>query len=377
MRWIIGQFFVFFGITAATTPQQKICLNMIVKNEREVICRCLESAKPLIDYWVIIDTGSEDGTPDVIRECMKDIPGELHERPWVDFAYNRNEALDLAKDKADYLLFIDADDYFEQVPHSVMPFLDKEGYYFTIRYGEFIYPRIQLIRASSSWRWEGVVHEVLVPPNVNALGILEGIEIIVGSGGARSRDIGRVFKDAELLEAALRENPSNSRNVFYLAQTYKDAGMWKEALEQYERRISMGKEGEEVFFSLYLSGIAKEILDFPANEIISAYCAAHEYQPFRAEPLYHLAIYYRKRKNYFMGYLITQFALNLPALPSYTARETSVYEYGLLLEFAVCAYCSGAYEEAVRAAQILFEKPNVPENVRIYAESLLKLSNKV
>ena len=35
-----------------------ICLNMIVKNERDVIARCLESVKPILSTWVIVDTGS-------------------------------------------------------------------------------------------------------------------------------------------------------------------------------------------------------------------------------------------------------------------------------------------------------------------------------
>ena len=87
-----------------------VCLNMIVKNEREVIERCLSSVKQLIDYWIIVDTGSTDGTQEVVKKFLKDIPGELHERPWVDFGYNRNEAMKLAEGKTDYLFFIDADD---------------------------------------------------------------------------------------------------------------------------------------------------------------------------------------------------------------------------------------------------------------------------
>ena len=68
---------------------------MIVKNESKVIRRCLESVLPLVDYWVIVDTGSTDGTQQIILECLKEVPGFLHERPWVDFSHNRNEAIAL------------------------------------------------------------------------------------------------------------------------------------------------------------------------------------------------------------------------------------------------------------------------------------------
>jgi len=70
---------------------QTICLNMIVKNEARVIRRCLDTVRPFIDRWVIVDTGSTDGTQALIREVLQGVPGELHERRWKDFAHNRNE----------------------------------------------------------------------------------------------------------------------------------------------------------------------------------------------------------------------------------------------------------------------------------------------
>lgn len=115
--------------------KKTICLNMIVKDEEPVITRCLGSVKPIIDYWVIVDTGSSDKTKEVIREFMKDIPGELHERPWKNFEHNRNEALELAKGKADYLLIMDADDHLQFDPSFKLPVMNLDSYRMWIKYG--------------------------------------------------------------------------------------------------------------------------------------------------------------------------------------------------------------------------------------------------
>jgi transposase len=58
---------------------------MIVKNEASVIRRCLDSVLAIVSQWVIVDTGLTDGTQDIVREHLRDLPGELHERPWRDF----------------------------------------------------------------------------------------------------------------------------------------------------------------------------------------------------------------------------------------------------------------------------------------------------
>ncbi|WP_405768092.1 glycosyltransferase [Streptomyces sp. NBC_01538] len=89
--------------------KQSLCLCKVVKNESQVIERCLRSVRHLIDHWVICDTGSTDGTQDLIRRTLDGIPGELHEEPWIDFGSNRTSNIQLARGKADYLLTLDAD----------------------------------------------------------------------------------------------------------------------------------------------------------------------------------------------------------------------------------------------------------------------------
>ena len=94
-------------------PRPTICLTMIVKDEAEVIERCLASVRSHIDCWVIADTGSTDKTPQLIETYLQDIPGELLHHPWQNFAANRSRVLKAARGRAEWNLYIDADEVFE------------------------------------------------------------------------------------------------------------------------------------------------------------------------------------------------------------------------------------------------------------------------
>ena len=97
-------------------------------NVDELLRRVLEAAGCDVGRVeiVVVDGGSTDGTQQIIKEYMQDIPGELHESPWVNFEHNRNEALSLAKGKGDYLLFIDADEELQYDSDFELPYLDKD-----------------------------------------------------------------------------------------------------------------------------------------------------------------------------------------------------------------------------------------------------------
>lgn len=371
------------GLQAATetkvenseTKKKTVCLNMIVKDETKVITRCLSSVKPLIDYWVIVDTGSTDGTQKMIKEYMKDIPGELHESPWVNFAHNRNEALDFARGKADYILLIDADETLEYPADYQWPPLDKDRYDITMILGNLHYARVELVKSSLDWKWYDVLHEYLHSDQAKTIGELKGITRTSKSDGHRSDDPQKFLKDAAVLEAALLKEPNNQRYRFYLAQSYRDAGKYDLSIENYQKRVDGQGWDQEVFYSLWQIARLQHALDKDPDTITKAYYTAYLYRPSRAEPLCDLAKYYRSQKMYDKAYQIASIGMNIPRPKDVLFVESSPYDYDLELECSVSAYWKGDYETSQRLCKQLLEKQTLPPNVRALVEANLAFSN--
>lgn len=288
---------------------------MIVKNESKVIERCLNSVKTIIDSWVIVDTGSTDETPKIIETCLKDVPGQLYQRPWVDFAHNRNEALKLAQKTSDYVFFIDADEELSIANEFVMPLLDKDAYYVaTILPDNVQFYRMLLVNNHLDWQWEGVIHEALYSPcHGRSCAILPGIQnIAIAKDGHRSKDPEIFKKDVRILEGALKKEPHNSRYVFFLAQSYLQSHEYKKALQSYEKRSKMSGFDEEIYYSYYMMGLLQEKLEMAPEVFLKSYQKAFETRPSRAEPLYRMGLFYHRTKQDALAYPLLKRALELP-----------------------------------------------------------------
>ena len=230
-----------------------ICLSMIVKNEAPVIRRCLDSVRSLIDFgssWTRVP-------PMALRRSSASIsamsPAELHERPWVDFAHNRSEALALARPHADYTLIIDADDALEVPEGFQLPPLRDDSYLLDIHDTAIHYQRTQIVANRLPWRVAGVLHEFLTCEGAVTVGHLP-IIMRRNHDGARRRDRQTYHKDAQILERALLTETDPfliARYRFYLAQSYRDFGQVEKAIESYMTRSGLGYWDQEIFFSLY------------------------------------------------------------------------------------------------------------------------------
>ena len=331
----------------STTSNARLCLAMIVKNEKEVIARCLRSVRPLLKHWIIVDTGSTDGTQDLIRKEMEGIPGTLYERPWVDFATNRNMAIALSRGKATHTLMIDADDELVLDPGFVMPHLTFDSFNIRVLHGELEHWRPHVFRSTMPFNYGGVLHEWMnIPPNSSSAR-MQGVTMQIRGGGARSQNPEKFLHDAEVLKRALEKEPSHTRYALYLAQSYRDhyrmtakPEFLEKALEAYEHRASMtGGFVEEVYQSLFEVARCHDILEHNASVVQNAYLAAYEFRPQRAEPLFYLARWLRTHDSQYS--LAAIYARHAAAMPKPAGEflwvEREIYDWWALDEFAIAA----------------------------------------
>jgi hypothetical protein len=343
---------------------KSLCLSMIVKNEAHVLGRCLDSVRPYIAHWSIVDTGSSDGTRDVVRTCLRDIPGELHERPWRDFGTNRSEAVALARGKSDYILVMDADHVFRAPPGYRFGDLDADAYFIAHRYAGVAYGIAILLADRITWRYEGVLHEYVTADAPHQIVPLEGPWVDVFHEGARSRDPETYRKDAAILEDALAREPGNTRYAFYLAQSLKDAGELPRALDMFRKRAAMGGWNEEAWQARYQAALLVERLGMPPAEVERSYLEAWNARPTRAEPLVELARWHRSRHEWALALLYARTAAATKRPNDQLFVEDAVYAWRALDDRAIAAWYAGAHDEGLRAANRLLEEGRFPPSER-------------
>lgn len=86
-----------------------ISICMIVKNEEQVLERCLESLKGIAEELIIVDTGSTDSTKHIAAKYTD----KIYDFTWIDdFAAARN--FSFSKANMDYIYVADADEVIDE-----------------------------------------------------------------------------------------------------------------------------------------------------------------------------------------------------------------------------------------------------------------------
>jgi glycosyltransferase involved in cell wall biosynthesis len=350
-----------------------ICLVMIVKNEAKVIEKCLASVKDYIDYWVICDTGSSDGTQDLIKSTMESygIKGELHQSEWKDYGTNRTESLKLSEGKCDYRLIIDADDVLEVIdPENLFKNLTEDSYRIQIVLGDISYLRTQLVKSNQDWKYIGVLHEYLEGPAEAELneGLIEEARMLATVSGHTKEEDGinvknKYHNDALIFEKELVSNPNleeglKARYQFYLAQSYRDAGMLDRSIDEYRKRVALGGWEEEIYISLYMIAKMLHSIERPDLEVIDAYMQAWEFRPMRLEAPYCLIRLLTSRKRYFYAFSIANMCMRMQPCNDTLFVESDIWKWKMTDEYSVLAYYTGNVREAYTAAKSIMQLPD-------------------
>ena len=209
-----------------------ISVCMIVKDEQDVLARCLDCAGQVVDEIIVVDTGSEDRTKVIAAEH-----GALvFDFPWIqDFSAARN--FSFSKATMDYCMWLDADDVLlpEDIGklRALKETLDPSTDMVMLRYNTgfdqqgrpvFSYYRERLVKNRAGYRWAGAVHEAIAPS-----GRVVYRDIAVTHRKDRPGDPDRNLKIFEkLLSEGKRLQPRErfyyARELYYHAH-YKEAAM--------------------------------------------------------------------------------------------------------------------------------------------------------
>jgi tetratricopeptide (TPR) repeat protein len=238
---------------------------MIVRDNARTIVPCLESIRPWVDEMIVVDTGSVDDTPAICRS----LGARVYSFPWIDdFSAARNESLKYARSQ--WLFWMDSDDtipaacgrklrelvlgshgqsvlgYVMQV-HCPGP-AEADGDEMTI------VDHVKLIRNLPQVRFEGRIHEQVIPSIRRLEGEIDWTDIYVvhsGSGAGPAARHAKYERDLRILKLDLAERPDHPFVLFNLGMTYSDMEQHEEAVTWLRRSLAVSHEGESHLRKVY------------------------------------------------------------------------------------------------------------------------------
>lgn len=253
-----------------------LSLVMPVKDEATNIRAVLEAVKPFVDQWTILDTGSTDGTQDIVREVMAGVPGQLVEQPFIgcsfapdiiDFGATRNRVLDLdlqygffdEKHRPPvFQLMLSGDEYLdhgEELRAHLEQHRDSDVdlHFVCVYLDGTMSPQGRIFRTGRQWRYVDELHEYPTHPDPDAKKLAVPMARIHHTVSDPERRYAAIWeKHVPVLKHKLEENPKNERALMYLAQSY-------------ETLLPFFEEHEKLMYSLEAMGLCLRRLAIPTG----------------------------------------------------------------------------------------------------------------
>jgi len=271
----------------------KISVAIIVKNEEDVIRRCLDCVK-FADQIVVVDTGSTDMTKEIISKEYPKV--ELYDSNkfnkathFSDFEFGtaKNEAIDKCINP--WIIWWDADDFMDDKSIGKINDIAKDSsldvvYDFKVVFGgsEFYHSRMLPRGKGVRFDENHSCHEFLT--GTKGIRRFKRDDIRIQHLPGKKGGLPSVERNIKIMEKDYYEKGrKDSRTLFYLANSYREDKQYELAIRFYEEYLTKSKFREERMFSRYYKARCHFLLNERKKAIGEALQALVEDDRF-AEP---------------------------------------------------------------------------------------------
>ncbi|MCR5439576.1 MAG: glycosyltransferase family 2 protein [Selenomonas sp.] len=289
----------------------KITACVIVKNEEKCIGRWLESVESYADEIIVVDTGSTDGTVEIVKTHK----AQLYTFAWTgDFSAAKNYALEKAT--GNWIVFLDADEYF--LPESVNnlrnilagihPQIGICGVMCrlvnidTEQNDKFIGATVQVrvFRNTPKLRYYGKVHEALTIPKNKSVELVKELEII-HTGYTASIIRKKIERNLKLLQEKIQDNDGKvtPRDYRYLMDCYYGLGEYEKSLFYAEEALKQANAIKDAKDHIFMIKVSSCLFgQKPYHTVIAAFDEAMQACPSVADFEVMKGLYLHDQKNY-------------------------------------------------------------------------------
>ena len=344
---------------------KEISLCMIVRDEEEVLERCLRSVREVVDEIIIVDTGSVDRT----KEIAKKYADNVLDFEWVDdFAAARNYSF--AQATKDYIMWLDADDVLldsdGQGFKELREQLDGEINRVTMPYhlgidsnGNVTHRlrRNRIVRRTAGFMWVGKVHEYL-----DVFGEVIESDVAI----THKKEKAHTQRNLEIF-LRMRENqePFTLRDTLYFANELMYNGRKEEAITYFEEFLA--KEGgwveDKITACLHLSHCYKGIDD---SQILRYLFKTFEYDKPRAEACNEIGQYFMELHQLEQAVYWLELIFTLEKPESMGIADQAAWTWMPHINLVYCYDQLGHFDKAfkhhVEAKSLVPDHPSVEYN---------------
>ncbi len=256
----------------------KVSVCFIVRDDADtgLLEQCFESVRPYVEEIVVVDTGSTDNTPEIVKryadvfevftECNDPETGKI-----ANFAAARNRSFDLARQP--WVMWMDSDDVLRGAENLAklveIGEMNKgtKDWCYLFPY-EYIYSpegkctcvhyRERLLSRRAAMQWVNPVHEVMIPADLAQLTLVPCDDVVFQHRRQQSKKPQEGGRNLRILQKLVEQDGStDARQFYYLGLEYANAGQYEQAVQWLAKYVGVsGWDDEKTMAALKLSELA-------------------------------------------------------------------------------------------------------------------------